>query len=78
MYIYCISIVRHYIHGDMHLKDLLGSIVRVWCHIPVPDFYLCCQESTIMDYGIHFWLSSHIRRLFYIGLTGRLCMVKTL
>ena len=25
---------------DMHLKDLLGSIVRVGYRIPVPDFYL--------------------------------------
>ena len=40
--------------GDMHLKGLLGSIVRVGCRIPVPDFYLVlhglrCRESTIVD-----------------------------
>ena len=28
------------VYGDMHLKDLLGSIVRVGHRIPVPDFYL--------------------------------------
>ena len=40
--------------GDMHLKHLLGSIVRVGYCIPVLDFYLVlhglwCQKSTIMD-----------------------------
>ena len=40
--------------GEMHLKDLLGSFVRVGYRIPVPDFYLvlhgqCCLKSTIMD-----------------------------
>ena len=38
----------------MHLKDLLGSFVRVGYRIPVPDFYLVlhglrCRKSTIMD-----------------------------
>ena len=28
------------VFGDMHLKDLMGSIVRVGYHIPVPNFYL--------------------------------------
>ena len=28
------------VKGDMHLKDLLGSFVRVGCRILVPDFYL--------------------------------------
>ena len=28
------------IYGYMHLKDLMGSIVRVGYHIPVPNFYL--------------------------------------
>ena len=27
------------VYGEMHLKDLLGSIVRVGYCIPVPDFY---------------------------------------
>ena len=42
------------VYGDMLLKDLLGSIVRVGYRIPVPDFYLVlhgprCRKSTIMD-----------------------------
>ena len=42
------------VYGDMHLKDLLGSFVRVGYRIPVPDFYLVlhglrCRKSTIMD-----------------------------
>ena len=42
------------VYGDMHLRDLRGSIVRVGYHIPVPDFYLVlhglrCRKSTIMD-----------------------------
>ena len=39
---------------EMHLKDLLGSIVRVGYRIPFPDFYLVlhglrCRKRTIMD-----------------------------
>ena len=42
------------VYGEMHLKNLLGSFVRVGYHIPVPDFYLVlhglrCRKSTIMD-----------------------------
>ena len=42
------------VYGEMHLKDLLGSFVRVGYCIPFPDFYLvlhglCCRNSTIMD-----------------------------
>ena len=42
------------VYGDMHLKDLLGSIVRVGYRTPIPDFYLVlhrlrCRKSTIMD-----------------------------
>ena len=42
------------VYGDMHFKDLLGSIVRVGYRIQVPDFYLVlqglrCRKSTIMD-----------------------------
>ena len=28
------------VYGEMHLKNLLGSLVRVGYRIPVPDFYL--------------------------------------
>ena len=42
------------VYGDMHLKDLCGSIARVGYCIPVPDFYLVlhdlrCRKSTIID-----------------------------
>ena len=42
------------VYGDMHLKDVLGLILRVGYCIPVPDFYLvlhglCCRKSTIMN-----------------------------
>ena len=42
------------VYGEMHLKDLLGSFVRVGYHIPFPYFYLVlhglrCRKSTIMD-----------------------------
>ena len=42
------------VYGDMHFKDLLGSIIRIGYRIQVPDFYLMlhgfrCQKSTIMD-----------------------------
>ena len=42
------------VYWDMHLKDLLGSMVIVGYRIPVPDFYLVlhglrCRKSTIMD-----------------------------
>ena len=33
------------VYGDMHLKDLLGSIVRVVYCIPVPDFYLVATKK---------------------------------
>ena len=46
------------VYGDMHLKDLLGSFLRVGYRIPVPDFYLVlhglrCRKSTIMDKSIN-------------------------
>ena len=42
------------VYADMHLKDLLGSFVRVGYRIPVPDFYLVlhglrCHKSAIMN-----------------------------
>ena len=33
-------VVSGTVYGDMHFKDLLGSIARVRYCIPVPDFYL--------------------------------------
>ena len=32
------------INGEMQLKDLMGSIVRVGYCIPVPDFYLLLND----------------------------------
>ena len=48
------GIVCGTVYGEMHLKDLLGSFVRVGYRIPVPDFYLVlhglrCRKSTMMD-----------------------------
>ena len=45
-------------YGDMHFKDLLGSIAKVGYCIPVPDFYLVlhgiqCRKRTIMDLSIN-------------------------
>ena len=42
------------VYGEIYLKDILGSFVRVGYRIPVPDFYpvlhgLRCRKSTIMD-----------------------------
>ena len=42
------------VYGEMHLKDLLESFVRVGYRIAVPDFYLVLhglrgRKSTIMD-----------------------------
>ena len=38
------------VYGDMHSKDLKGSMARVGYCIPVPDFYivlhgLCCGKK---------------------------------
>ena len=33
-------VVCRTVYGEMHLKDLLGSFVKVGYRIPVPDFYL--------------------------------------
>ena len=33
------------VYGEMHLKDLLGSFVRVGYCIPVPDFYSATWPS---------------------------------
>ena len=50
----CVRVVCGTVYGEMHLKDLLGSFVRIGYRIPVPDFYLVlhdlrCRKSTIMD-----------------------------
>ena len=49
-------VVWRTVYGDMHLKDLLGSIAGY--SIPVPDFYLVlhglrCRKNTIMDKSIN-------------------------
>ena len=49
-----IRVVCGTVYGDMLLKDLLGSFVRVGYRIPVPDFYLVlhglnCRKCTVMD-----------------------------
>ena len=40
--LYCLKgrVVCGTVYGDIHLKDLLGSIVKIGYRIPVPDFYL--------------------------------------
>ena len=45
------------VYGDIHLKDLVGSFVRVGYRIPVLDFYLVphgrrCRKSTKMNQSI--------------------------
>ena len=42
------------VYGDMHYKDLLGSIEKSRVLYPVPDFYLVlhvlrCRKSTMID-----------------------------
>ena len=62
------------VYGEMHLKDLLGSIVRVGYRIPVPDFYLVlhglrCQKSTVMDLSIN---QSYYYLLILAGTNGKM------
>ena len=33
-------VVCRTVYEDMHLKDLLGSILQEWYRIAVPDYYL--------------------------------------
>ena len=54
------------VSGDMHLKDLLGSIAKVpvGYHILVPDFYLVlhgprCRKSTI-NQSTCAWLANNV------------------
>ena len=47
-------VVWETVYGDMHFKDLLGSIAKEWYHIPVLDFYLVlycprCRKNTLTD-----------------------------
>ena len=54
------------VNREMHLKDLLGSFVRVGYRIPVPDFYLVlhglrCRKSIIMDQTNKIMRDSFIR-----------------
>ena len=39
------------VYGDMHLKGLLGSFVRVGYCIPVPDFYLVGETGDKCNTG---------------------------
>ena len=46
-------VVRGTVYGEMHLKYLLGSFVRVGYRIPFPDFYLVlhglrCQKKALL------------------------------
>ena len=65
------------VYGDMHLKDLLGSIVReVYC-IPVPDSYLvshglCCRRSTIKEQSINRLMGFTARQPMWINLCLKL------
>ena len=49
------------VSGDMHLKDLLASFVRVGYRISIPDFYLvlymafAAEKSTIVNGLIYPW-----------------------
>ena len=36
------------VYGDMHLKDLMGSIIRVGYCIRVPDFYLALHSLSLL------------------------------
>ena len=55
---YCLKgqVVCWTVRGNMHLKDILGSIAREGYWFPVPDFRLVlnslrCRKSTLMDYN---------------------------
>ena len=41
------------VYGDMHYKDLMGSIVRVWYYIPVPNFYLVLHCHGLINQSIN-------------------------
>ena len=69
-------------YGDMHLKDLLGSIIRVGYCIPVPDFYLVlhglrCLKSTIMDesYMYNLFPSNYARNIAVRKTDDNICKI---
>ena len=39
------------VYGEMHLKDLMGSFVRVRYRIPFPDFYLVLSSLPKKHYN---------------------------
>ena len=44
-------VVFRTVYGDMHLKDILGSFVRVGYCIPVSDFYLVLHSLPKKQYN---------------------------
>ena len=61
-------VVCGWVYGDMHLKDLLGLIVRVGYCVPVPDIYLVLHgllfpNRTLTDLSIN-----HLKILFVQNL----------
>ena len=73
VYVVCGSV-----YGDMYLKDILGSIVRVGYRIPVPDYYLVLHDlrcrlnqTKLNNEIIHFILN-----LIIVIIMCCLCTVK--
>ena len=67
------------VYGDMHLKDHLGSIIRVGCCIPVLDFYLvlhglCCRKlklySGLINQSINCRYKTTVSKCFIEDLTS--------
>ena len=60
------------VYGEMHLKDLLGSFIRVGYRIPVPDLYLVlhglrCRKST--NNGLNQTKDERTYHVFYLAVT---------
>ena len=53
-------VVCETIIGDMHLKDLLGSMVRVGYRIPVSDFYLVLHGLQIAALKALQWINQSL------------------
>ena len=72
------------VYGEMHLKDLLGSFVRVGYRIPFLDFYLVlhglrCRKSTIDLLGSFIRVGYRIPFPdFYLVLHGLRCRKSTI